>query len=800
MRSIVDILDLFESMRRSDRIAGLLQSILFEYTEMLTAEQITELSASTFSVPLTEDEVKAQLEVLISAGKVSQRGNKYILTDDCYRKMSDLQPLRVALENESFNRYKQFLKGLNADVNDTEIKGFWTLLNDYIRDAFYQFAANTDAFDNRNLLKTFAAKIEDAATQQFFIQSTIKYVEQLSGDDLAYFEKLGSTLLAFYAPAGTGFDQGRNHWLVFADTDFLTACLELGDKKNVSIFTGLTKLAKDNGVNLNLKYLPITLTECKEQKAFYEKLIPQKVPSTALVNLMLESGKLDSFSKDWYQHYLSTPENTSHPSRIIDSAEKLLRDIYGFEKYNYRFEAVFNEDYINAQFRSYRKFIKDNGPKKRGAAGAARSEDEMQHDVFLREAVKHLRPDNANGYCIASTADALLLEYDASKSGLEQLPAPVFYHPAFLLNRLYQALNADGVEYKKAFVESVLTFSQEDDFELSAAMQEFVSYYHRRGLSDEKLLSTFIADDNFLKEFYPKNDSDRGLFFEVELHNRVNLSGVKADELVGQLNDVLKELADAKGEANANETRIREQENELRAMREKQEFFESELRRLKAEREAAEAAANPIIVAPVVNDSSSYSEEQPAAEEEPILATEQPTVTQKKGMQIPMVIGGVALLIIICLLVFAFKGNKQPEQSTNTELTSASLNEDSIKKAEAINNVPPPASSTNLSVSAVEVDTVAPKPRPVKVDITEAKVKRDLVGKRLAGCGITIKESSEIKNLSNLVFVEKLSSGFMKYKCTAKITQGNDSYTANPYVYYTSDGRFLKVDAANCEQ
>ena len=83
--------------------------------------------------------------------------------------------------------------------------------------------------------------------------------------------------------------------------------------------------------------------------------------------------------------------------------------------------------------------------------------------------------------------------------------------------------------------------------------------------------------------------------------------------------------------------------------------------------------------------------------------------------------------------------------------------------------------------------------------ISEEKVKTDLVGKKLSGCGVVINSYAEVEGLSNLVFIEKLGSGQLKYKCTARIAQGADNYTAVPYLYYSTDGILQKIDGTNCE-
>ena len=91
------------------------------------------------------------------------------------------------------------------------------------------------------------------------------------------------------------------------------------------------------------------------------------------------------------------------------------------------------------------------------------------------------------------------------------------------------------------------------------------------------------------------------------------------------------------------------------------------------------------------------------------------------------------------------------------------------------------------------------KPTAGSFALTANKVITDLVGKKLSGCDITIANSTEIEHVDNLALVEKLSSSYLKYKCTLKIKQGADVFTSSPYIYYSAEGTFIKVDGTNCE-
>lgn len=105
---------------------------------------------------------------------------------------------------------------------------------------------------------------------------------------------------------------------------------------------------------------------------------------------------------------------------------------------------------------------------------------------------------------------------------------------------------------------------------------------------------------------------------------------------------------------------------------------------------------------------------------------------------------------------------------------------------------------TNSVPAPVQTKPVQAQPSGVFM-LSEARVRNDLIGRKLSGCGITIGSASEIEKLGNLVFVEKLSSVYLKYKVSLKVKQGNETYSSTPYVYYSSDGSFIKIDGTNCE-
>ena len=139
---------------------------------------------------------------------------------------------------------------------------------------------------------------------------------------------------------------------------------------------------------------------------------------------------------------------------------------------------------------------------------------------------------------------------------------------------------------------------------------------------------------------------------------------------------------------------------------------------------------------------------------------------------------------------------QEPIAETNTSIANSTANTEPPKN-ESRHSVP-------ITNAVYHEPTISKRELPVVKEertraINESKVLNDLVGKRISGCGVTINSSDEVQEISNLVFVETLPSGYKKYKFVAKIEQGGDSYTATPYIYYSADGGFIKIDGTNCE-
>lgn len=155
----------------------------------------------------------------------------------------------------------------------------------------------------------------------------------------------------------------------------------------------------------------------------------------------------------------------------------------------------------------------------------------------------------------------------------------------------------------------------------------------------------------------------------------------------------------------------------------------------------------------------------------------------------------IPVSIILLIGLFLFWISNRP--SSNSPELSVHVPTDSILNVmvEAANT---PADSSNILNSVTDTEPTDAESTNYFV-LTTDKITRDLVGKKLSGCDISIAGINSIKDVHNVVCVETLSTGNMKFKFGTRIEQNGHVYKAQPYIYYTPEGRFLRLDATNCE-
>jgi hypothetical protein len=180
--------------------------------------------------------------------------------------------------------------------------------------------------------------------------------------------------------------------------------------------------------------------------------------------------------------------------------------------------------------------------------------------------------------------------------------------------------------------------------------------------------------------------------------------------------------------------------------------------------------------------------------------------SKQKGFIVSLAVILLGLTSVLAFFYFTTRYDTTSQEPQPAKQQSAiqplENSEEVIDSLPAVDTVAVTSAPVETPASAI---TNAPITKAAPAILTEpfvlevSRVKRDLIGKKISGCDIIIGSASEIGSVSNLILVEKLGSGNLKYKLTMSIAQGEENFTATPYVYYTPDGGFIKVDGTNCE-
>lgn len=343
--------------------------------------------------------------------------------------------------------------------------------------------------------------------------------------------------------------------------------------------------------------------------------------------------------------------------------------------------------------------------------------------------------------------------------------------------------------------------------ECGAVNPFFVSAFSLLGDQSGELERLRIEKERIERELYEKEQAHaeflkqeqlKKQLEELERQKRENLERERI-ERERMEEDLKKEISRVKEESEAYKKKT------IGLLKEIQEQLQQKIE------EENKNVVEPVIATPVETDGSA------APEPEKIVASPPPAARNSGGKNMTVIlfllIGGVALAgITYYKLSSSFPKeisavSKTPEFTSKEPSREDTLQMDVISKT-AIDSIPIEMNTVSTNVSTLATPTrVKTSPAEAvtrtktKTDfsLTPFRLKADLIGKSLSGCDIVIRKLSEINQVKNLVLVERMPSGYLKYKLEMRVVQGNEIYTATPYVYYTSAGRFLKIDGTNCE-
>lgn len=182
-------------------------------------------------------------------------------------------------------------------------------------------------------------------------------------------------------------------------------------------------------------------------------------------------------------------------------------------------------------------------------------------------------------------------------------------------------------------------------------------------------------------------------------------------------------------------------------------------------------------------------------------AIQQPPAAKKNKSKLVIGLSLVVPLVAVLIALASplFKPQKVGNAQSDNSVTSPKTFSETPTEATLPGITDVSAENTPPTLYSAPVSSANETHKEANFRLTGAIAANDLIGKKINGCDITIHALEEIRTVSPPVFIAQISSSMVKYKCTIRIVQGDASFIASPYLYYTPAGKFIKIDGTNCE-
>jgi len=292
------------------------------------------------------------------------------------------------------------------------------------------------------------------------------------------------------------------------DTNFLFSILDLHSHPE----SNASKILVELGTQLNIKfrYLYVTLQELKNKGKDFDSLIPKNF-SRSEIKALINSEKIDNFTLRYFEKKPEDMDNTPHPLDVVGHAQNNLKS-KNIEIYRFPSEALSSqEEYLKDQeskFATFLSVLDDNRVEKGLKMKGLKEGPQIYHDIFLREAIIHLRSTpkvssiNDVKY-FGVTLDKTLIKFDQyeiykKKDGVN---IPIFFSPSILLKKLLKYAPVKSDDYRRAFINTLSTPALDNNSFTSKIVVRSVKYFHNMGISDEKMILDCIKDEMFLNKF-----------------------------------------------------------------------------------------------------------------------------------------------------------------------------------------------------------------------------------------------------------------------------------------------------------
>lgn len=504
-------------------------------------------------------------------------------------------------DKKRFQNFKSFVQDdLESKIETTDIKLLWQHFLNYLYNCFFEYGQealktlhphirfeNDEGFESLAITAIDHLKEEREDLADIFEKAIELFPNYASEEDLAFLVELAQKTSSFsslgFDPSllSGGLENDLIDWTLYLDTNVLYSLLDLHSHPETEASKVLIQLIQDNSemIKIKLRYSEFTYRELKNKQQDFE-LLDAKMSSPA-IGALLKSGKIDSFTEQFYRKLLADP-NTLHPSEVVELSQiELSANDIKIGRNAKRVEEI-GENYINTQISDYFKFIDDRNVvkeefcKKTGTNyhPIFKSEAQVRHDVTLRELLRHSRKVREgedltmnNVKFFGLTLDSMLIAFDRSKikDYHDEDTYPIFFKPSFLLDKLTRILPVQTKDYKMAFLKAITTKGFHRNGRKSRDILKLVNYLKQKGIDNTDVIYNIISEDLFLDKLNTNQkikDFDQDEFISSEINRQFEV----AQKNLQEANNILKITNEKKQLTEAQNEQLHKEQEEAETL------------------------------------------------------------------------------------------------------------------------------------------------------------------------------------------------------------------------------------------
>lgn len=342
---IIHTLNLATSDTRDETLKSIIESSLDSFGEQIEESKLSDLINSDIGIKFHEAEITEILIQLKEQGQIKWTSdNKLYLPDE---RKQELLKINLELSEKEQIRKSKLTKIVNEIAGTLEvtieIDAIINVFCDYLYECFLQYgriavsffikgSSDEDELSQINIVNHFLQKLgkDDKKVFKALIE---QFPEKLDSEFLSYLQDLAKKAECFFS---LGLEKGLYDeilnlkvvdWVVFFDTNFLYSILNLHKHPENKACHQFVRVIKENKLQVKFYFTVDTQKELQRKRNDFESSILTDKYTPSQLKALINSDKLDEFSKDYFIRKLEDPDSTPHPTEIIDTHLSILKQI-----------------------------------------------------------------------------------------------------------------------------------------------------------------------------------------------------------------------------------------------------------------------------------------------------------------------------------------------------------------------------------------------------------------------------------------------------------------------------------------